>query len=96
MKAIFKYSMSPTPGQKYQLANLFGCVRVVWNDTLDLWQEKYKVPQLIPKYLIQFLSEFPGEIQPFLQNQQGDSYQDRQDSNSIILYLDKYQELQEM
>uniref|UniRef100_UPI0025F583F2 helix-turn-helix domain-containing protein n=1 Tax=Okeania sp. SIO2F4 TaxID=2607790 RepID=UPI0025F583F2 len=29
MKARFKYRIYPTPGQKYRLAKLFGCVRVV-------------------------------------------------------------------
>ncbi|MGD1808279.1 helix-turn-helix domain-containing protein [Dapis sp. BLCC M126] len=29
MKARFKYSIYPKPGQKHQLAKLFGCVRVV-------------------------------------------------------------------
>ena len=28
-------------GQKHQLAKLFGCVRVVWNDSLACCQEKY-------------------------------------------------------
>ena len=34
MKAIFRYRIYPTLGQKHQLAKLFGCVRVVWNDSL--------------------------------------------------------------
>ncbi|WP_293153158.1 helix-turn-helix domain-containing protein [Okeania sp. SIO2C9] len=34
--------MYPTPGQKYRLAKVFGCVRVVWNDSLACCQEKYK------------------------------------------------------
>ncbi len=34
MKARFKYRIYPTPGQKHQLAKLFGCVRVVGNDSL--------------------------------------------------------------
>ena len=41
MKARFKYRIYPTPGQKYRLAKLFGCVRVVWNDSLACCQEKY-------------------------------------------------------
>ncbi|MGD1703137.1 helix-turn-helix domain-containing protein [Dapis sp. BLCC M229] len=41
MKARFKYRIYPTPGQKYRLAKLFGCVRVVWNDSLVCCQEKY-------------------------------------------------------
>ncbi len=42
MKARFKYRIYPTLGQKYRLAKLFGCVRVVWNDSLAYCQEKYK------------------------------------------------------
>ncbi|WP_363268690.1 RNA-guided endonuclease TnpB family protein [Okeania sp. SIO2B3] len=42
MKARFKYRIYPTLGQKYRLAKLFGCVRVVWNDSLACCQQKYK------------------------------------------------------
>ena len=38
MKARFKYRIYPTPGQKYRLAKLFGCVRIVWNDSLAYCQ----------------------------------------------------------
>ncbi|GGA43317.1 RNA-guided endonuclease TnpB family protein [Okeania sp. KiyG1] len=41
MKARFKYRIYPTSGQKHRLARLFGCVRVVWNDSLACCQEKY-------------------------------------------------------
>ncbi|MGD1699740.1 helix-turn-helix domain-containing protein [Dapis sp. BLCC M229] len=34
--------MYPTPRQKYRLAKLFGCVRVVCNDSLGCCQEKYR------------------------------------------------------
>ncbi|NET17177.1 MAG: helix-turn-helix domain-containing protein, partial [Okeania sp. SIO1H6] len=30
MKARFKYRIYPKRQQKYRLAKLFGCVRVVW------------------------------------------------------------------
>ncbi|NEN89501.1 MAG: IS200/IS605 family element transposase accessory protein TnpB [Okeania sp. SIO3H1] len=42
MKARFKYRIYPTPGQKHRLAKLFGCVRVVWNDSLNYCNELYK------------------------------------------------------
>ncbi len=42
MKARYKYRIYPTPGQKHQLAKLFGCVRVVWNDSLAFCTEQYK------------------------------------------------------
>ena len=42
MKARFKYRIYPTSGQKHRLAKLFGCVRVVWNDSLACCQSKYK------------------------------------------------------
>uniref|UniRef100_UPI00343EB94A helix-turn-helix domain-containing protein n=1 Tax=Okeania sp. SIO2F4 TaxID=2607790 RepID=UPI00343EB94A len=48
MKARFKYRIYPTPGQKYRLAKLFGCVRVVWNDSLACCQQKYKLGQKKP------------------------------------------------
>ncbi|WP_202224061.1 helix-turn-helix domain-containing protein [Okeania sp. KiyG1] len=40
MKARFKYRIYPTPGQKHQLAKLFACVRVVWNDSLACCKKK--------------------------------------------------------
>ncbi|WP_366558096.1 MULTISPECIES: helix-turn-helix domain-containing protein [unclassified Okeania] len=43
MKSRFKYRIYPTPGQKHQLAKLFGCVRVVWNDSLAFCKEQYKI-----------------------------------------------------
>ncbi len=45
MKARFKYRVYPTRQQKHRLAKLFGCVRVVWNDSLACCQEKYKLGQ---------------------------------------------------
>jgi len=43
MKSRFKYRIYPTRQQKYRLAKLFGCVRVVGNDSLACCQEKYKL-----------------------------------------------------
>ncbi|MEG3961880.1 transposase, partial [Microcoleus sp. S36bC1] len=34
MKARFQYRFYPTDRQRHSLAQLFGCVRVVWNDAL--------------------------------------------------------------
>ncbi|NEQ40467.1 MAG: IS200/IS605 family element transposase accessory protein TnpB [Okeania sp. SIO3I5] len=48
MKSRFKYRIYPTPGQKHRLAKLFGCVRVVWNDSLACCQEKYKLGENKP------------------------------------------------
>lgn len=48
MKARYKYRIYPTVGQKHRLAKLFGCVRVVWNDSLACCQEKYKLGQKKP------------------------------------------------
>ncbi|NEQ72319.1 MAG: IS200/IS605 family element transposase accessory protein TnpB [Okeania sp. SIO2C9] len=48
MKARFKYRIYPTPGQKNRLAKLFGCVRVVWNDSLAYCQEKYTLREKKP------------------------------------------------
>ena len=43
MKARYRYRIYPTAPQKISFAQLFGCVRVVWNDSLDSCQEKYKL-----------------------------------------------------
>ncbi len=48
MKARFKYRIYPTAGQKHQLAQLFGCVRVVWNDSLAFCQRQYKLGEKKP------------------------------------------------
>ena len=48
MKASYKYRISPIPGQKYRLARLFGCVCVVWNDSLGFCQEKYALREKKP------------------------------------------------
>ena len=48
MKARFRYRIYPTQGQKHRLAKLFGCVRVVWNDSLACCQEKYKLGEKKP------------------------------------------------
>ncbi|HEY9813020.1 MAG TPA: helix-turn-helix domain-containing protein, partial [Candidatus Sericytochromatia bacterium] len=42
MKARFKYRIYPTDLQKKALAQLFGCVRTVWNDALAFCIEYYK------------------------------------------------------
>ncbi|WP_236506589.1 helix-turn-helix domain-containing protein, partial [Tychonema sp. BBK16] len=42
MKARFQYRFYPTTQQRQSLAQLFGCVRVVWNDALTQSKsEKY-------------------------------------------------------
>jgi putative transposase len=40
----------PTNQQKWQLAKLFGCCRVVWNDALAFCQEQYKKGEKKPSY----------------------------------------------
>ena len=42
MKSRYQYRIYPTSQQKKHLAQLFGCVRVVFNDALAYCQEKYK------------------------------------------------------
>ena len=42
MKARYQYRVYPNPEQKTKLAQLFGCVRVVWNDALAHCVELYK------------------------------------------------------
>ncbi|NEO53354.1 MAG: helix-turn-helix domain-containing protein [Okeania sp. SIO3B5] len=48
MKARYKYRIYPTKGQQTKLARLFGCVRVVWNDSLACCQQKYKLTENKP------------------------------------------------
>lgn len=42
MKARYRYRVYPTSTQKTALAQLFGCVRVVWNDALAFCKESYQ------------------------------------------------------
>ncbi len=42
MKARYRYRIYPTNQQKLALSQLFGCVRVVWNDALAFSIENYK------------------------------------------------------
>jgi putative transposase len=41
MKLRYRYRFYPTPRQQTELAKLFGCCRVVWNDALAHCQESY-------------------------------------------------------
>jgi putative transposase len=50
MKARYQYRLYPTDQQKRLLSQLFGCVRVVWNDTLAYCQELYRQGEKKPKY----------------------------------------------
>jgi putative transposase len=45
MKARFRYRFYPTDQQRQSLAQLFGCVRVVWNDALALCKQSEKKPK---------------------------------------------------
>lgn len=44
MKARYQYRFYPTDQQRQGLAQVFGCVRVVWNDALALCQQSEKLP----------------------------------------------------
>jgi putative transposase len=44
MKARYQYRFYPTDQQRQSLAQLFGCVRVVWNDALALCKQSEKKP----------------------------------------------------
>lgn len=44
MKARFQYRFYPTDKQAQSLAQLFGCVRVVWNDALAICKQSEKLP----------------------------------------------------
>ena len=45
MKARYQYRIYPTDQQQQGLAQLFGCVRVVWNDALALCKQLGKKPK---------------------------------------------------
>jgi putative transposase len=45
MKARYQYRIYSTDKQKQSLAQLFGCVRVVWNDALALCKQSEKKPK---------------------------------------------------
>ena len=45
MKARYRYRIYPTDQQKQSFAQLFGCVRVVWNDALALCKQSEKKPK---------------------------------------------------
>src|SRR4028118_1161241 len=44
MKARYRYRFYPSNQQRQSLAQLFGCVRVVWNDALALCKASDKLP----------------------------------------------------
>ncbi|QHG20758.1 RNA-guided endonuclease TnpB family protein [Nostoc sp. ATCC 53789] len=44
MKARYQYRLYPTDQQRQLLAQLFGCVRVVWNDALAICKQSEKLP----------------------------------------------------
>jgi putative transposase len=49
MKARYRYRIYPADSQKHALGKLFGCVRVVWNDTLAYCEELYRKGEKKPK-----------------------------------------------
>jgi putative transposase len=44
MKARYQYRFYPTDRQRQSLAQVFGCVRVVWNDALAICKQTEKLP----------------------------------------------------
>jgi putative transposase len=44
VKARYQYRFYPTDQQRQSLAQLFGCVRVVWNDALAICKQSEKLP----------------------------------------------------
>ncbi|WP_377476290.1 MAG: transposase [Microcoleus anatoxicus] len=44
MKARYRYRFYPSSQQQHSLAQMFGCVRVVWNDALALCKQSDKKP----------------------------------------------------
>jgi putative transposase len=50
MKLRYRYRIYPTDQQKWELAKLFGCCRVVWNDALAFCHQQYKKGEKKPSY----------------------------------------------
>jgi putative transposase len=50
MKLRYRYRIYPNTQQKWQLAKLFGCCRVVWNDALAYCLQQYKKGEKKPSY----------------------------------------------
>ena len=46
MKARYQYRFYPTDQQQQSLVQLFGCVRVVWNNALALCRQSKTKPKL--------------------------------------------------
>ncbi|MBE9166659.1 transposase [Pleurocapsales cyanobacterium LEGE 06147] len=59
MKARYNYRIYPKPNQIKALAKAFGCVRVVWNDALAIYQEasKNNEPIFLHKLTTRLVSE---------------------------------------
>ncbi len=49
MKARYRYRIYPKPQQLQELAKAFGCVRVVWNDALALYETAFKTGEPHPE-----------------------------------------------
>jgi putative transposase len=60
MKARYRYRIYPTKHQQVLLAQLFGCVRFVWNNSLAFCKESAKKPT--NKELSKRLTEAKKEI----------------------------------
>jgi putative transposase len=45
MKARYQFRIYPNPLQRRDLAKMFGCARVVWNDALGLCRQSEKLPK---------------------------------------------------
>ncbi len=62
MKARYRYRFYPTDEQKQSLAQLFGCVRVVWNDALAICKQSEKKPKSaeLQKLVITQAKKTPG------------------------------------
>ena len=61
MKKRYSYRAYPTVGQEQSLAQLFGCVRVVYNDYLGIKQDEWKKNRDLPKPQRQYTPD--GEVE---------------------------------
>ena len=60
MKKRYSYRAYPTVGQEKDLAQLFGCVRVIYNDYLGFKQEEWQKNRKLPKSQRRYIPD--GEV----------------------------------
>ncbi len=58
MKLRYRYRIYPTPGQVIELAQLFGCSRVAWNNALAFCRDEYAAGRKHPGFVVALSKRF--------------------------------------